>query len=97
MGIRVWVGVALLLGAGWALAAGPGAVRKQVESSMLVAGTIDIEKDGSVGGHGLDKPEQLPKGVVAFIGRTVPAWTFEPVVVDGKPVRARVSRSLLLR
>jgi hypothetical protein len=94
MGIRVWIGVVLLLCAGWALAAGPGVVRKQIESSMLVTGTIDIEPDGRVGGHALDQAEQLPPAVVAFIGRNVPEWKFAPVVVDGKPVRARVSMGL---
>ena len=51
---------------------GPGAVRKQVESSMLVTGTIDITPAGDVIAHTLDKPEKLPKGTVEMTTRLLP-------------------------
>jgi hypothetical protein len=77
-----------------ALAAGPAAVRKRAESSTLVTGSIDIERDGSVGGHRLDRPEQLHPQVVRLINQAAPHWRFEPVLIDGKPVQARAKMSV---
>ena len=77
-----------------AIAAGPAAVRKQVEMSMLVSGTIDIRPDGGVRAHVLDGREALPPGVVKLVDDTLPQWRFEPVLVDGKPVIARTKMSL---
>ncbi|HEY5804527.1 MAG TPA: energy transducer TonB [Lysobacter sp.] len=82
----------LLLGAAQARA--PEEVRKQIEVSMLVTGSVDIERDGSVGGHSLDKVEALPKVVVDLIGAAVTGWQFEPVSADGHAVAARSRFSL---
>lgn len=75
-------------------AGGPKSVRKQFVSSMLVTGTIEVEPDGTVGSYILDQPEKLPAAVVDIVGNNVPHWRFEPVVVDGRPVRARSSMGL---
>lgn len=75
---------------------GPGAVRKQVEASLLVTGMITIEPDGSVSAVDLDKPEKLPEGIAAFVGRSMVDWRFEPVLVDGKPSRIRTKMSARL-
>lgn len=77
-----------------AVAAGPAAVRKQVEASMVITGMIDIEPDGSVSAHRLDKPEALPEGISALTARVIPGWRFEPIVMGGKPVPARAKMSL---
>ena len=53
---RIWIGLALALLATAALAAGPGAVRKQAEASMLVTGQVRIEPDGSVSGSTVTEP-----------------------------------------
>ena len=42
-------------------------VRKQVEASLLVTGTIAIAEDGSVTAVDLDTPEKLPKGIAMFV------------------------------
>ena len=84
----------MVLFASVALAAGPGAVRKRAESSTLVTGTIDIEKDGRVGGHRIDHPEKLHPQAVRLIHQAAPHWRFEPVLVDGTPVRARTKMSV---
>ena len=78
-----------------AVAGGAGAVRKQIESSMLVKGTLSILADGSVESVQLHQPEKLPAGVVRFLGDTAMAWRFEPVVVDGKA--AAVSAPMTVR
>lgn len=87
--------VGMLL-AGATLAAGVRAVRERVEGSMVVTGTIGITPQGAVLGYTLDHPEKLPPVVVGVIGKDVPAWTFEPVVRDGKTVAAKAKMSLRL-
>lgn len=77
-----------------AVAAGPREVRKQIETSMLVTGTIDIAPDGSVDGYRLDQPDELSEFVVELIDKAVPGWRFEPVLVDGKVVKARSKMGL---
>lgn len=79
----------------WA-SGGPGAVRKQIEASLLVTGSIDIATDGRVGGYQLDQAERLPPAVTELLGSRVKQWRFEPVLVDGKPVRARTRMQLRL-
>jgi hypothetical protein len=73
---------------------GPGAVRKQIESTMLVTGMIDVEPDGHVSTYSLDQADKLPPGIVELVEGVVPAWTFEPVLVDGRPIRARATMTL---
>lgn len=67
-------------------------VRRQIESSLLVQGTIRIDAAGHVQGYTLDQPERVPKGIAAMIERMAPAWTFEPVALaDGTVSRSRMS------
>ena len=72
-----------------AQAAGPGAVRKQIEASMRVTGVIEVEADGSVGKFEIDNPDKVPIGVVEFVKNNVNEWAFAPVLVGGKPVGIR--------
>ena len=95
MPIRLLTFLALCLFGLHALAGnGPGAVRKHVESSMLVTGTVDITPAGDVTGYTLDQPEKLPKGLIDMAARIVPAWKFEPVRLQGK-TGSRSKMSLL--
>lgn len=71
-------------------------IDKQIEASMVVTGSIEVEPDGSVSGYKLDKPEKLPPGVVDLVAKTVPAWRFEPVVVNSNAVAARAKMSVLV-
>lgn len=68
-----------------AVAAGKtaSAVRKSMEMSMLVSGTIEVNTDGRVAGYRLDHVEQLPPGVLTLIAQQVPHWTFQPRQEDG--------------
>lgn len=91
---RVAVGVVGLLLAGAALAAGPYAVRKRMQASMLVSGSITVAPDGTVKSDAIDQPEKLPAPVVSLIKRSVPTWHFVPVVRDGQPVMAKAAMSL---
>jgi TonB family protein len=94
MRARLWTGLSLLLCSFVVLAAGPGAVRKQVESSMLVTGSIEVDAGGKVTGFGLDQQESLPPGIVELIRKSVPAWTFEPLLLDGAPVNVKTNMGL---
>lgn len=80
--------------AGAATARAPEAVRRQVEASMLLTGSVDIEADGSVGGYAIDHDDKLPDYVRACLAREVPGWKFAPVLADGHAVRARSRMSL---
>ncbi|MEL1266274.1 protein tonB [Pseudoxanthomonas putridarboris] len=97
---RSWLGAAALVSAlvlaQAASAQGAGAVRKQIEVSMLVTGEIAVDAQGRVVDHALDEADELPPGVVAFLQQQVPAWEFRPQQVDGVPVGARNTMRLLL-
>lgn len=89
--------LALSFGTAFAASSGTRPVREQVEASMLVSGQIDIDPDGSVAGYHLDKADSLPAAVVELLGKNVPNWRFEPVLVDGTPARVRSRLSVRLR
>lgn len=76
------------------LTPGLATVRPQTELSMLVTGSIDIERDGTVSSWLIDRADALPKGVVGLVEKSAPGWRFEPVLVQGKPVQARTVMTL---
>lgn len=69
---------------------------KEIERSMLITGSVDIEPDGSVSSHRLDNREQLPSGVAAFVDKAIAGWRFEPILVEGQPVAAQTKMSVRL-
>lgn len=71
-------------------------IRAQAQASMIVAGSFDIEADGTISSHALDRQDALPGYVVDAVDRTVRQWRFEPVKVDGVAVRARAQMRLRL-
>lgn len=87
-------GLSLLLFSFLALAAGPAAVRKQVESSLLVTGSIEVDAQGKVTAFDIDQQESLPPVIVDLIRKSVPAWTFEPLLVNGAPVNVKTNMGL---
>ena len=103
MGIRAWTCAAALavglVATAPAAAQGPAAVRKQVESSVLVTGTIDLRQDGTVAGHAIDHRDRLPEGVAAMVDRHAGSWRFEPIVLDrpGQVGRAKMSVRVVAR
>lgn len=86
----------LMLASSVVLAAAPAATREQVEASMLVTGTIQLDTAGKVSGFSLDKKEKLPAGIVNLLDKFVPQWVFEPELVDGKPVNVSTDMSIRL-
>jgi hypothetical protein len=77
-----------------ALAGTRADVRKQVQASMLVTGTVEVGTDGSVLGYTIDRSDRLPKPVDELIAKGVPTWKFEPATQDGHPVKAKARMSL---
>ncbi len=69
-------------------------ILRQMESSLLVKGTIETNTDGSVDTLVIDQPEKFPSGLVDLVRKQVMGWKFEPVLVDGKAMRARSPMSL---
>ncbi len=69
-------------------------VRKQIEASMLVVGTVDIDRSGEVTAHALDNADKLPASVVGLVDKAITQVRFEPILVDGKPVLARAKMNL---
>lgn len=91
---RFFVGVTSLAITGLALAAGPAAVRKQVEASMLLTGTIVVGPDGSVKSYELDKADKIPANITALVSNATLQWHFDPVMRDGQAVSAKARMSL---
>lgn len=69
---------------------------RQVQSSMLVTGTIEVNTDGTVATHSIDQVAKLPKGVAGFIDKNVASWTFKPVTHEGRAAKLHNRMNLLL-
>ena len=91
---KVGVVLAAWLLAGVAQAGSEAEVRRQIEASMLVAGTLSVDATGTVTAHTLDKRGKLPAPVVELLDRTLPAFRFKPVMHDGQPTAAVARMSL---
>jgi len=91
---RLLIGLLCVLLSGVALAAGPNEVRKRVQASMLVTGSIVVAPDGTVRSYAIDHSEKLPKPVVGLIEKGVQIWRFEPTLLAGQPVAAKANMSL---
>lgn len=93
---RLALGAVMMSMMAIAVAAGPGAVRKQAESSLLVTGKVEIDIEGKVTKVDIDQPDKLGDGIVDLVQRQSGNWRFEPVVVDGRTARARAPMTLRL-
>lgn len=90
------LGSLLMLLSPLALAAGPSAVRRQIESSMLVTGTVEITAEGTVRASTLDKTAKLPAELGDWVQAQIGQWTFQPVLVEGRATPARSAMSVRL-
>ncbi|WP_052108304.1 hypothetical protein [Aerolutibacter daejeonensis] len=95
------LGVALTLGLvlAPAIAGGIVSVRKQIEASMVLTGTIEIDASGQVVDYQLDQPDKVDPGALQVLRGSVAHWRFEPVIRDGRavPARSRMSARLVAR
>lgn len=79
-----------------AQAQGRREVRASAEASMVLTGSIDIGTEGQVEGFTMDKRDQVDPSIVRFVENAVNTWRFEPVQVEGRPVKARTPVSVRL-
>lgn len=102
MRTKILLGMALALGSGGMLvpdtapAQSARAARAKIEGSMVLTGTVGIATDGSVDGFTLDHEDKVDADIRDLVKRTVAQWRFEPVLRDGKAVRAKSPVSLRL-
>ncbi|KQZ79674.1 energy transducer TonB [Rhodanobacter sp. Root561] len=90
---RFLIGLSCALLSVAALATGPTALRKRMQASMLLTGTIVVAPDGSVRSHIIDQVEKVPPDVISLVEGNVRQWKFEPVLVNGAPVAAEAKMS----
>ena len=71
------------------------AVRKTVEHSLRLDGTIAVTAEGQVEDVVLKRAEQMPPGVEAFVQDAVRRWKFEAARdEEGRPIAVRAPMSL---
>lgn len=80
--------------AGLAHAGTDAVTRRQIESSMLVLGTLSVDATGAVTSYTLDQRDKLPPPVVTLLDRTLPQFRFRPVEHDGKAQAVQAKMSL---
>ncbi|WP_411852391.1 protein tonB [Stenotrophomonas sp. LGBM10] len=96
--LAVSLGLACATGTVASVDAAPSvrALRDQVESSMRVKGSLDIDAQGQVTAVRIDQEDKIPSGVAGFITSSVAGWTFEPTLRDGAPVAITTPMNLLV-
>lgn len=71
-------------------------VKQTAEGAMVLTGTIDIGTEGQVEGFVLDQREKVEGQLAGFVERSVQTWRFQPVLRDGRAVRARTTVNIRL-
>lgn len=69
-------------------------VRDQVEVSMVLTGSVEIDPEGRVTGYKIDRAEDVPVGVLGVLARFVPAWRFEPPRFEPQAASTRAHMSV---
>ena len=67
---------------------------KQIESSLLVTGTVDVDASGRVLGYAVDEPEKLPQAILSMTARIAPQWRFE--AAEGVPTQRLAMRLMFV-
>ena len=71
-------------------------VRKQTETSRLIAGTVDLDSAGRVTGHHFKDVESLSPGVQQWLDARIARWEFDTVENNGIRGPAHLVMSLRL-
>ncbi|WP_024891765.1 hypothetical protein [Luteimonas huabeiensis] len=95
--MRKWMRWGLFTALLWVSAIANASKGPEVEASLLVRGTLEIEPDGSVSGYAIQEEDELAPGVAELLADIVPSWRFEPVVENGRPVPVRTQAHIGLR
>ncbi|HJU07729.1 MAG TPA: energy transducer TonB [Rhodanobacteraceae bacterium] len=63
----------------------------QIERSMVVTGTVEVNPDGSVKSYTLDQQDKLLPEIIELITKAVPTWKFEPMADKTTPATATMN------
>jgi len=91
-----WIGACLMLVAGGLEAGNDSVARRQVEATMNVTGSLDVDDRGNVTSYAIDQPEKLPAGVAQLLGQALPKFRFEPARHDGLPQSVHATMNLVV-
>ncbi|KRG71935.1 hypothetical protein ABB29_00215 [Pseudoxanthomonas dokdonensis] len=79
--IKAWTGLLLMMwvlcGSADASAAGKSDLIKQIEASILLTGTIDVDLLGEVKSYHLNSLDKVPQSVQGFLDKSIRAWKFD--------------------
>lgn len=89
--MSAWL-LALCLPLAAAASADEGAGKQLV--TMRLAGTLTVDTDGRVDDYQIRT--KMPAPVKELLDKVIPAWRFEPVLVDGKVVRAQAPMRIVV-
>ena len=94
--IRIVAASALLAAVSIADATTPRPQPEQAEFSILLKGTVGIDRDGNVAGYSIEGVKELAPSIAGMLEKQIMQWRFEPVLAGGKPVAAQTHMSLRL-
>lgn len=90
--MRFCLAVALTLTAFAAWAGGVREMRKQAEASMLLTGSVEVARDGSLRSYQLDQPEKIDSAIRDFVESNIKNWSF---AVDTLPPGVSANATIL--
>ena len=90
--VRFSLMMAFALVAASAWAGGVSELRKQAEASMLLTGSVEVARDGSLRRFELDQPEQIDPAIRDFVERNIRSWTF---AVDSLPAGVAANATIV--
>lgn len=99
MKTKAWVGILLLMATFMAAAQSTRQMSRQAEVSMLLTGHVDVDAEGSVTSHQIDRDVEIPGNVVDLVARVAAKWRFEPAIhgEEAAPSRLRMTLRLVAR
>jgi TonB family protein len=90
--MRFCLAMALSLTALTAWASGVREMRKQAEASMLLTGSVEVARDGSLRSYRLDQPEKIDSAIREFVDGNIKSWSF---AVDSLPPGVSANATIL--
>ena len=74
-----------------------GSVRTDVEASMVLTGTVDVNPDGSLHGYTIDRRDKVPPEIVAVVDKNIARCTFKLSAPVTDVVHMKMSLLLLAK
>jgi TonB family protein len=90
--MRFCLAITLTLTALTTWASGTKEMRKQAEASMLLTGSVEVARDGSLRSYQLDQPEKIDSAIRDFVDSNIKSWSF---AVDSLPPGVSANATIL--